>query len=96
MQESARRVGAISVVHETLAQSAEDDTEFTEIVGLLVKLVEETVSLPERPLRFSVIGEGGKFITLPWQCNYRYKTVDHGYPESLMVTEGNLGGNYRN
>ena len=97
VQESARRVGAISVVHETLAQSAEDDTEFTEIVGLLVKLVEETVSLPERPLRFSVIGEGGK---LPSQTTTTLavvitellqNAVDHGYPESLMVTEGNSG-----
>ena len=75
------------MVHETLAQSAEDDAEFTEIVRLLVRLVEETVSLPERPLRFSVIGEGG---TLPSQATTTLavvvtellqNAVDHGYPE---------------
>ena len=42
--ESVRRIAAISVVHETLAQSAEDDLAFTEIVRPLVRVVEESVS----------------------------------------------------
>ena len=93
VEESVRRISAISVVHETLAQSAEDDAEFTEIVRLLVRLVEETVSLPERPLRFSVEGEGG---TLPSQVTTTLavvvtellqNAVDHGYAQPNLSSK---------
>ena len=57
--ESVRRIGAISVVHETLAQSAEDDVAFLEIVRPLVRVVEESVSSPLRPLAFTVCGDAG-------------------------------------
>ncbi|MDP7258925.1 MAG: sensor histidine kinase, partial [Acidimicrobiales bacterium] len=57
--ESIRRIGAISVVHETLAQSAEDDVAFVEIVRPLVRVVEESVSSPLRPVAFDVQGDAG-------------------------------------
>ena len=59
LRESVRRITAISVVHETLAQSAEDDVSFTEIVRPLVRLVEESVSSPLRPVSFTVEGDAG-------------------------------------
>ncbi|GIT76552.1 MAG: hypothetical protein Ct9H300mP31_10830 [Acidimicrobiaceae bacterium] len=57
--ESVRRIGSISVVHETLAQSADDDVAFGEIVRPLVRVVEESVSSPLRPLSFTVQDEAG-------------------------------------
>ncbi|MBL6927351.1 MAG: histidine kinase N-terminal domain-containing protein [Acidimicrobiia bacterium] len=59
LDESIRRIGAISVVHETLAQSAEDDVAFVDIVRPLVGVVEESVSSPLRPVSFSVEGDAG-------------------------------------
>ena len=59
VEESVRRIGAISVVHDALAQSADHDVSFTEIVKPLVRAVEESVSMPERPLHFGVTGDAG-------------------------------------
>ena len=84
--ESVRRIAAISVVHETLAQSAEDDLAFTEIVRPLVRVVEESVSSPIRPVSFTVEGEAG---AVPGQVSTTMavvltellqNAVDHAFP----------------
>ncbi|MEC9395781.1 MAG: histidine kinase N-terminal domain-containing protein [Actinomycetota bacterium] len=86
LSESVRRIGAISVVHETLAQSTDDDVAFTEIVRPLVRVVEESVSSPLRPLAFSVEGDAG---TVPGQVTTTLavvltellqNAVDHAFP----------------
>jgi two-component sensor histidine kinase len=84
--ESVRRIAAISVVHETLAQSADDDLAFTEIVRPLVRVVEESVSSPLRPVSFTVEGDAG---TVPGQVSTTMavvltellqNAVDHAFP----------------
>ena len=84
--ESIRRIGAISVVHETLAQSADDDVAFVDIVRPLVRVVEESVSSPLRPVAFDVEGDAG---ILPAQVTTTLavvltellqNAVDHAFP----------------
>ncbi len=84
--ESIRRIGAISVVHETLAQSADDDVRFGDIVEPLVAVVEESVSSPLRPITFEVEGDAG---VLPAQVTTTLaivvteliqNAVDHAFP----------------
>lgn len=101
--ESVRRIGAISVVHETLAQSAEDDVAFAEIVRPLVRVVEESVSSPLRPVSFTVEGDAG---VVPGQVTTTMavvltellqNAVDHAFPEGAFP-EGALpdgGGTVR-
>ncbi len=91
--ESVRRIGAISVVHETLAQSADDDVAFSEIVRPLVRVVEESVSSPLRPLAFTVDGDAG---TVPGQVTTTLavvltellqNAVDHAFPASSTAPD---------
>ena len=84
--ESVRRIGAISVVHETLAQSADDEVAFVEIVRPLVRVVEESVSSPLRPVSITVDGDAG---VMPGQVTTTMavvltellqNAVDHAFP----------------
>jgi two-component sensor histidine kinase len=59
IRESEQRIRSIAIVHETLAREANDFVDFNEIIRPLVRLVEETVSTRERPLRFGVSGDAG-------------------------------------
>ena len=95
--ESVRRIGAISVVHEALAQSADHDVSFTEIVKPLVRVVEESVSMPERPLHFEVTGDAG---ILPAQVTTTLavvvteliqNAVDHAFVGSSAPEDGSPG-----
>ncbi len=97
LDESVRRIGAISVVHETLAQSPDDDVAFTDIVRPLVRVVEESVSSPERPLEFTVEGEAG---VLPAQITTTLavvltellqNAVDHAYTGEAVPSDGTPG-----
>ena len=90
--ESVRRIGSISVVHETLAQSADDDVAFGEIVRPLVRVVEESVSSPLRPLSFTVQDEAG---VVPGQVamtlavvltELLQNAVDHAFPPDEVDT----------
>jgi two-component system, sensor histidine kinase PdtaS len=84
--ESVRRIAAIAVVHDTLAQGTEDDVPFHEIVRPLVRLVEESLVSPDRPIRFSVTGTTGVLlpeISTPLAVvitELLQNVVDHAYP----------------
>lgn len=95
--ESVRRISAISVVHEALAQSIDHDVSFTEIVKPLVRIVEESVSMPERPLRFEVAGDAG---ILPAQVTTTLavvvtellqNAVDHAFRGASVPEDGSPG-----
>ncbi len=58
--ESVRRIRTIAVVHETLSREAGDDVAFVEIIRPLARMAEESLQSPDRPVRFRVIGDGGK------------------------------------
>jgi two-component sensor histidine kinase len=91
--ESVRRIRTIALVHETLSREPGDDVAFVEIVRPLLRLVEESLQSPERPIRFMVIGDGGRLaatVVTPLSVvltELLQNAVDHGFPE------GDGGGN---
>ena len=58
--ESVRRIRTIALVHETLSREPGDDIAFLEIVRPLVRLAEEGLQSPDRPVRFIVSGNSGR------------------------------------
>jgi two-component sensor histidine kinase len=85
--ESVRRIRTIALVHETLSREAGDDVAFLEIVRPLLRLAEEGLQSPDRPVRFSVEGDGGRLpstIATPLSVvltELLQNAVDHGFPE---------------
>jgi two-component sensor histidine kinase len=58
--DAVRRIRTIALVHETLSREASDDVAFIEIVRPLLRLAEDSLQSPDRPVRFRVEGDGGK------------------------------------
>ena len=54
VEESVRRIRSIALVHEILSHEAGDDVPFIEIVRPLVRMVEEGLLSPDRPVDFRV------------------------------------------
>jgi two-component sensor histidine kinase len=85
--ESVRRIRTIALVHETLSREAGDDVAFLEIVRPLLRLAEESLQSPDRPVRFAVRGDGGRLpstIATPLSVvltELLQNAVDHGFPE---------------
>ena len=90
--ESVRRIRTIALVHETLSREPGDDVAFLDIVRPLLRLAEEGLQSPDRPVRFRVQGEGGRLpstIATPLSVvltELLQNAVDHGFPE------GSAGG----
>ncbi|MEQ1698688.1 MAG: sensor histidine kinase [Ilumatobacteraceae bacterium] len=90
--ESVRRIRTIALVHETLSREPGDDVAFLEIVRPLLRLAEEGLQSPDRPVRFTVQGEGGRLpstVATPLSVvltELLQNAVDHGFPE------GSAGG----
>jgi two-component sensor histidine kinase len=87
VQESVRRIRTIALVHETLSREPGDDVAFLEIVRPLLRLAEEGLQSPDRPVRFTVQGDGGRLpstIATPLSVvltELLQNAVDHGFPE---------------
>lgn len=60
VESSVRRVSSIAMVHEHLALDTASELDFDEIVGPLVRLVEEGLAPAERPLKIRVEGAAGE------------------------------------
>jgi two-component sensor histidine kinase len=90
--ESVRRIRTIALVHETLSREAGDDVAFIEIVRPLMRLAEEGLQSPDRPVRFTVQGDGGRLpatVATPLSVvltELLQNAIDHGFPE------GSYGG----
>ncbi|MGA0863722.1 MAG: sensor histidine kinase [Ilumatobacteraceae bacterium] len=91
--ESVRRIRTIALVHETLSREAGDDVAFIEVVRPLLRLVEEGLQSPDRPMRFTVVGDGGRLpatVVTPLSVvltELLQNAIDHGFPG------GSGGGN---
>jgi two-component sensor histidine kinase len=89
IEESVRRIRSIALVHETLSRETGDDVSFNDIVRPLVRMVEESLLSPDRPVRVSVEGDAGKLparVATPLAVvltELLQNAVDHGYPEGL-------------
>ena len=87
MAESVRRIRTIALVHETLSREPGDDVAFLEIVRPLLRLAEEGLQSPDRPVRFTVQGDGGRLpstVATPLSVvltELLQNAVDHGFPE---------------
>jgi two-component sensor histidine kinase len=85
--ESVRRIRTIALVHETLSREPGDDVAFLDIVRPLLRLAEEGLQSPDRPVRFTVQGDGGRLpstVATPLSVvltELLQNAVDHGFPE---------------
>ncbi len=84
--ESVRRIRTIALVHETLSREPGDDVAFLDIVRPLLRLAEEGLQSPDRPVHFTVQGEGGRLpstVATPLSAvltELLQNAVDHGFP----------------
>jgi two-component sensor histidine kinase len=87
VSESVRRIRTIALVHESLSREPGEDIAFIEIVRPLLRLAEEGLQSPDRPVRFKVSGDGGRIpanIATPVSVvltELLQNAVDHGFPE---------------
>ena len=87
VSESVRRIRTIALVHESLSREPGDDVTFIEIVRPLLRLAEESLQSPDRPVHFSLAGEGGRIparVATPLSVvltELLQNAVDHGFPE---------------
>jgi two-component system, sensor histidine kinase PdtaS len=95
IEESVRRIRSIALVHEILSRETGDDVSFQEIVRPLVRMVEEAVQSPDRPVRFRVEGDAGRVparVATPLAVvltELLQNAVDHAFPEegALSIDE---------
>ncbi|MCH7789405.1 MAG: sensor histidine kinase, partial [Acidobacteria bacterium] len=92
LEESVRRIAAIALVHETLAQDADGDDDevlFLDIVRPLVRTVGEGLVSPDRPVSFEISGDGGRLtgaLAMPLAVvltELLQNAVDHAFPTAL-------------
>jgi two-component sensor histidine kinase len=89
IEESVRRIRSIALVHETLSREAGDDVAFIEIVRPLVRMVEDGMSSPDRPVRFHVEGDAGVLpaeVATPASVvlnELLQNAIDHAFPDEL-------------
>jgi two-component sensor histidine kinase len=87
INESVRRIRTIAVVHETLSREAGEDVAFIDIVRPLLRLSEEGLQSADRPVRFTVHGDGGRLpttVATPLSVvliELLQNAIDHGFPE---------------
>ena len=87
VSESVRRIRTIALVHESLSREPGDDVTFIEIVRPLLRLAEESLQSPDRPVHFTLAGDGGRIparVATPLSVvltELMQNAVDHGFPE---------------
>jgi len=86
IEESVRRVRSIALVHDTLAGGSSQELAFGEIVRPLVRMVEEGLLSPDRPVTFEVQGDAGELraeVATPLSvalAELLQNAVEHGFP----------------
>jgi two-component sensor histidine kinase len=86
IDESVRRIRSIAIVHEILSQEIADDVPFDDTIRPLVRLVEESLVSPERPVRFEIDGEAGELPSAVATAlavvlsELMQNAVEHGFP----------------
>ncbi len=90
IEESVRRIGSIALVHETLSRESGDEVDFDTVVRPLVRMVEEGLTSPDRPLRFEIAGGAGA-VGSPVATSLAVvltellqNVMDHAFPPGTM------------
>jgi len=92
VEQSARRIGSIAIVHETLSTQVADVVDFDVVVKRVVGLVQEGLSAPERPLRVTVTGSLGELsgtTAMPLAvalAELVQNAIDHAVPAGSEVS----------
>jgi two-component sensor histidine kinase len=93
IEESVRRIRSIALVHETLSQEGAGEVPFNDIVRPLVRMVEESLVSPDRPVRFRVVGDAGRVparVATPLAVvvtELLQNAADHAFPLPAAGTE---------
>ena len=101
LSESVRRIAAIAIVHETLANdysedASGDDAPFEDVARPLIRLIEEGLQDPENPIRFELEGEAGRLPlirSMPLAVvltELLQNVVDHAFPEEVHPEGGRV------
>jgi two-component sensor histidine kinase len=91
LDESVRRIASIALVHETLALDTSDGVDFDRVVAPVVRMVEEGLAAPERPLRVEVEGTLGEVpgdVAMPMAVvvtELVQNAIDHAAPDGGTV-----------
>lgn len=91
LEESVRRIASIALVHETLALDTADGVDFDKVVAPVVRMVEEALAGPERPLRVEVEGSLGEVpgdVAMPMAVvvtELVQNAIDHAAPDGGTV-----------
>ena len=97
IDESVRRIRAIALVHETLANETTDDVSLGDVAEMLARTVQDSFTSPDRPIHFEVVGEAGLIpsdIVTPLAVvlnELLQNTVDHAFPGHVSFAEGHFG-----
>ena len=94
IEESVRRIRSIALVHETLSREDGDEVDVAGVVRPLVRMVEEGLTSPDRPVRFTIRGDAGK-LPSPAATSLAValtellqNVVDHAYPPGTLGADG--------
>jgi two-component sensor histidine kinase len=97
VEESVRRIRSIALVHETLSHDVAEVVEFSDIVGPLVRMIQEGLVSPERLVEFQVEGDAGRLpaaVATPLAVilnELLQNAVDHAFPLDEAQPEAPLG-----
>lgn len=86
IDESVRRIAAIAVVHEMLANSGGDEVMFRDVVQPIVAMAQSTLVSPDVPVRFRLVGEGATLTASRASSlavvvtELLQNAIEHGYP----------------
>ncbi len=99
LAESVRRIAAIAIVHETLANdfsedATGDDAPFEDVARPLIRLIEEGLQSKDNPIRFLLVGEAGRLPlvrSMPLAVvltELLQNVVDHAFPTGVLPDGG--------
>ena len=97
IDESVRRIRAIALVHETLANETTDDVSLSEVAEMLARTAQDSFTSPDRPIHFMVEGEAGLVpsdIVTPLAVvlnELLQNAVDHAFPSEVPFSQGSIG-----
>ena len=97
IDESVRRIRAIALVHETLANETTDDVSLSEVAEMLARTAQDSFTSPDRPIHFEVQGDAGLVpsdIVTPLAVvlnELLQNTVDHAFTREVPFTQGRTG-----
>ena len=97
IDDSVRRIRAISLVHETLTQEPGEDVSLAQVMRELSETVQEGLASPDRPIRFNVSGDAGLVpaeIVTPIAVvlnELLQNAVDHAFPPDRPLVDGVIG-----